>query len=66
MIGFALSVGLNVFQFYTMEYVEEIYFQQCGSSIISIRESELNAMFDKLEGIGPITNIIPIDEGSEK
>jgi len=54
MIGFALSVGLNVFQFYTMEHVEEMYFKQCGSSIIAIRESELNKMFDQLE------------EGSEK
>jgi len=53
-IGFALSVGLNVFQFYTMEHVEQMYFNQCGSSIIAIRESELNKMFDQLE------------EGSEK
>lgn len=53
-VGFALSVGLNVFQFYTMEHVEEMYFKQCGSSIIAIRESELNKMFDQLE------------EGSEK
>jgi len=54
-ISFALSVGLNVFQFYSMEYIEEMYFKQCGSSIISIREqNQLNEMIDKLE------------EGSEK
>jgi hypothetical protein len=51
---FSISIGFNIVQFYTFNYLEKMYFKQCGSSIIAIRESELNKMFDQLE------------EGSEK
>jgi hypothetical protein len=54
MIGLASSICLNIFQFYAIDLLTESFDRQCGSSIITIRESELNKMFDKLE------------EGSEK
>ncbi len=52
---FSISIGFNIVQFYTFNYLEKMYFKQCGTSIISIKEeTQLNQMFDKLE------------EGSEK
>jgi hypothetical protein len=53
-VGFSVSFGMNIVQYYAVQHVENMYFKQCGSSIIAIRESELNKMFDQLE------------EGSEK
>ena len=50
----ASSISINIYQCYIIGFVQNIYFKQCGTSIIAIREAELNKMFDKLE------------EGSEK
>ncbi|NDB57199.1 hypothetical protein EB001_01930 [bacterium] len=48
------SISINIYQCYIIGFVKNMYFKQCGTSIITIRETELNKMFDKLE------------EGSEK
>jgi hypothetical protein len=56
-VGFSVSFGMNIVQYYAVQHIENMYFKQCGTSIIAVKEEiQLNKMFDMLES----------NEGGEK